>query len=112
MSENLPEKKPMLLSVKELKKLHLELGKSWKITSESHLEKPFLFGNIKDLFSFTEEAAKQIEKEHHELDFSIINHELVISLYTKSLNGLAKDDFLLAAKMDAIYTGKTGIVNS
>ncbi|MCH9631678.1 MAG: putative pterin-4-alpha-carbinolamine dehydratase [Chlamydiia bacterium] len=111
MDDHLPLKKPMLLSKKELENLHLELGKSWKITSDNHLEKAFLFGNIKDLFSFTEEAAKQIEEEHHELDFSIKNHELVISLYTKSINGLAEDDFLLAAKMDAIYTGNTGEVS-
>lgn len=94
------------LKGKELKALSEELGKSWEVIEEHHLGKTFIFKNFKEALAFVNAIGKIAEEEHHHPDIFLAWGKVKIELWTHAIKGLSENDFVLAAKIDALHTSQ------
>ncbi len=77
--------------------------KNWTLTDNKHIERRFDFPNFKEAVAFVDDVAEIAEKEGHHPDICISDYRYVtITLSTHSIGGLSENDFILAAKIDAL----------
>jgi 4a-hydroxytetrahydrobiopterin dehydratase len=92
------------LSEEDSKKLHETLqGWTW---SAKKLEKKFTFKNFREAMAFVNQVAEIAENEDHHPDISIFYNKVDLALWTHAANGLTENDFIVAAKVDAIISDK------
>lgn len=91
-----------VLTGDDLKKLHEQLGESWKVIHEHHLEKEYAFKNFKDALSFVNAVGAIAEKEGHHPDIYLSWGKAKIQIWTHKIDGLTESDFILAAKVDQL----------
>ena len=68
------------------------------------LEKNFVFKNFIDSQNFITKVGEISEKENHHPDISFGWGYAKISITTHAIEGLSKNDFILAAKIDQIFS--------
>lgn len=85
-----------------LEQLHRQIGESWKVIDEHHLEKEYSFKNFREALAFTNKVGEIAEQEGHHPDILLTYGKVKIQLWTHKINGLSESDFILAAKCDKI----------
>ena len=90
------------LKGEELRKVAAELGGSWRIVDEHHLEKDFSFGDFAEALSFTNAIGAIAEREGHHPDIYLAWGKVRVQIWTHKIDGLTRSDFILAAKIDAV----------
>ena len=98
------EKGGKALEGKELEALGNELGAEWKVVNSHHLEKLFKFKDFVGALEFTNRIGAIAEKEGHHPDIYLTWGKVRVEIFTHTVNGLTKSDFILAAKIE----GATG----
>ncbi len=68
------------------------------------IERDFTFKNFKQAMRFVNAVAEIAEQEGHHPDISIFYSRVKLWLTTHAIKGLSVNDFILAAKIDKIYT--------
>ena len=91
----------MPLTETEIGTLLAELDSLWKI-QEGKLVRTFSFRDFKGAMEFVNKVADIATKEWHHPDIYIFFIKVEIKLYTHSIKGLSKNDFILAAKIDLL----------
>ena len=86
----------------QLAELHKQLGNSWRVVEDHHLEKEYLFSNFREALIFTNKIGKVAEEEGHHPDLLLSYGKVKIQLWTHKIGGLSENDFVLAAKCDEI----------
>ena len=76
---------------------------SWEFRNNC-LFKEFTFRNFVDAFSFMTAIALEAEKMDHHPDWSNVYNKVTINLNTHSAGGVTENDFILAGKIEKIYT--------
>lgn len=71
---------------------------------EHKLRKQFKFKNFKQAMSFVNKVAEIAEEEGHHPDIYIFYNKVQLDLFTHAVGGLSENDFILAAKIDALKT--------
>ncbi len=71
----------------------------WNIIDKK-IEKIFKFKNFIESIEFTKKVANIAENEGHHPDIHIHWNKVKIELWTHSINGLSKNDFIVAAKIN------------
>jgi 4a-hydroxytetrahydrobiopterin dehydratase len=66
------------------------------------IEKSYVFRDFKNAISFVNQVAEVAEKEDHHPDIGIYYNKIILTLWTHIVKGLTENDFILAAKIDAI----------
>lgn len=93
------------LSAGEVKKYSAEVPK-WSVVAEAeipqHLHREFLFKNFKEAMVFVNKVAEIAEQEGHHPDIFIFYNKVSLNLWTHAVGGLSPNDFILAAKIDAV----------
>lgn len=90
------------LMKKEADELLKELS-GWTLDVETKtLSKSFSFKNFKDALAFTNKVGELSEREGHHPDIRLAWGRVDISLTTHAIKGLSQNDFILAAKIDAL----------
>ncbi len=90
------------LSSKEAAKL-LEEVDGWKISKDKKwLQKSYTFKNFLSALHFTNKVGAVAEKENHHPDLKLGWGYVKIKLQTHAAGGLHTNDFILAAKIDAL----------
>jgi len=75
----------------------------WKLLDQAkRIERIYRFRNFREAFAFVERAAALAEAEGHHPEINFGWGYATISLYTKKINGLHENDFIMAAKLDRI----------
>ena len=69
---------------------------------EGRLKREFAFRDFKSALAFTNSVGEIAEKEGHHPDIFLTYGQVVIKLWTHAIGGLSENDFILAAKIDAI----------
>lgn len=87
----------------ELETLTDELGGSWQVVNEHHLEKAYSFKDFKEALDFTNQIGAIAEEEGHHPDIHLSWGKVRVVLWTHKINGLSESDFILAAKIDQIH---------
>ena len=73
----------------------------WTAQGE-RLRKPFRFRSFVKAMEFVNRIAEVAEAEGHHPDFCVHYSEVDVTLWTHAAAGLTENDFILAAKLDAL----------
>jgi len=92
------------LSPEAAKKRHDSLD-HWTL-EPTKIAKEFTFKDFGQAMGFVNRVAEVAEAEDHHPDIDIRYNKVKIALWTHASNGLTENDFILAAKVDAIISGK------
>jgi len=77
----------------------------WKIVLEDSIEKlerKFEFKNFKEALDFTNKVGDIAEEENHHPDITTRYGSVKVVWYTHKIEGLHINDFIMAAKTDAV----------
>lgn len=74
-----------------------------EVSGEERLHRVFKFKNFAQALEFTNEMASQAEAENHHPAILLEYGKATIDWWTHKINGLHKNDFILAARTDSAY---------
>ena len=86
----------------ELRAVAAELGESWRVVEEHHLEKEFRFPDFAAALAFTNRVGALAEEQGHHPDLYLEWGKVTVMIWTHKIDGLTRSDFVLAAKIDAL----------
>ena len=90
-----------------IEQLARQLQPGWKVVGEHHLEREFRFDDFRQALEFVNEVGELAELENHHPDILLSYGKVVIQLWTHKIHGLHENDFILAAKIDALRADDT-----
>ncbi|HCU25887.1 MAG TPA: 4a-hydroxytetrahydrobiopterin dehydratase [Deltaproteobacteria bacterium] len=73
----------------------------WEILA-GKLHKTFRFKNFRQAMQFVNPMAEIAEAENHHPNFCVNYREVDVTIWTHAIDGLSENDFILAAKYDAV----------
>jgi 4a-hydroxytetrahydrobiopterin dehydratase len=78
---------------------------SWGLAADQKaLRRTFSFRDFKQAMAFVNRMAEVAEAQGHHPDFTVRYKDVDVSLSTHDVGGLSRNDFILAAKIDALAT--------
>jgi 4a-hydroxytetrahydrobiopterin dehydratase len=80
---------------------HLALLSGWALSSGA-IEKTFSFANYHETLAFVNAIAWFIHREDHHPDLAVSYNRCTVRFNTHSVGGISLNDFICAAKADAI----------
>ena len=90
------------LSIEEAKKM-LEDLPDWKLDEDGdELKRKFRFENFKQAMAFVNRIADLAEENDHHPDFEISYNVVELEFTTHKIDGLSKNDFIMAAKVSKL----------
>lgn len=76
----------------------------WTIVNEHHLRKEFSFPDFKSALAFVDKIGALAEQQDHHPDLQLSWGKVVVESYTHKINGLFDSDFILAAKIQQLFS--------
>lgn len=78
---------------------------TWKILEDKKLEKVFVFKNFVTALDFITKVGAIAESEGHHPDINLHSwNKVTFTLWTHAIKGLFLNDFILAAKIDELFS--------
>lgn len=75
----------------------------WTVEPEfKHIEREFKFSDYHETIAFVNALAWVVHNEDHHPDLHVTYNRCKITFSTHSVNGLSRNDFICAAKIDAL----------
>ena len=75
----------------------------WELDSDfKKIKKEFKFKNFDEAIDFVDKVARVAESEGHHPDIHVFYNKVIIELWTHAIGGLSENDFIVAAKINAI----------
>jgi 4a-hydroxytetrahydrobiopterin dehydratase len=74
----------------------------WNAVEEHHLTKLFTFPDFRAALDFVNKIGTIAEEQQHHPDIYLAWGKVEVKIWTHKINGLHDNDFILAAKIDAI----------
>jgi 4a-hydroxytetrahydrobiopterin dehydratase len=87
----------------ELEALGRELP-SWTILNEHHIARSFKFPDFCTALEFVDKVGALAEEQGHHPDIFLAWGKVEITTWTHKIDGLTESDFILAAKIDRLYS--------
>ena len=78
------------------------LAGGWSLLENKRIEKTFNFKDFREALDFTNAVGGIAEEENHHPDIQLGWGKVVVSLSTHKIHGLTENDFIVAAKIDAL----------
>ena len=88
------------LDINKIKE-YLPLVENWMLIGDQ-IKRDFKFKNFKEAMDFVNKVAEIAEEEGHHPDIYIFYNKVNLSLWTHAAKGLTENDFILAAKVNAL----------
>ncbi len=79
-----------------------QLPPQWTVVEEHHLVKTFKFKDFKGALAFVNAAGAVAEAQGHHPVIEFTWGRVTVTLWTHKINGLSENDFILAAKLEAL----------
>ena len=89
------------LPAKEVEKYHANVP-DWKVLDNRKITREFVFADFKEAMVFVNKVAEIANAENHHPDLHVFYNKVRIELWTHAVNSLSENDFILAAKIDAL----------
>lgn len=89
------------LKGQELEKLRSQVP-GWEVVQQHHLYRVFHFPDFKQTLAFVNEVGEVAEQQGHHPYICLTWGKAEISIWTHNINGLTENDFILAARIDAL----------
>jgi 4a-hydroxytetrahydrobiopterin dehydratase len=86
----------------EARALDTQLDQGWQRDGIRRLSREFDFGDFRDAFGFATRVALLAEREFHHPELTVTWGNLVVTLWTHTVNGLSRNDYIIAAKIDRL----------
>lgn len=81
----------------------LKQVKDWEVVENIKIVKTFIFKNFKEALAFVNKVGELAESENHHPNIFLFGwNKVKITLTTHALKGLSENDFIMAAKIDAL----------
>jgi len=80
----------------------------WRVVERGgiqRLEREFRFKDFREALAFAIRVGELAEREQHHPDLHVAWGRVVVETWTHKIKGLHKNDFILAAKTDALLAG-------
>jgi len=90
------------LTQDQIKEYLSNLKTEWEVVENSKIKKKFKFADFKEAIQFVNKVAEVAEQEQHHPDIHIFYSKVTIELWTHAIGGLSENDFVMAAKIEAI----------
>lgn len=90
------------LTALEFEPLLKYLKLDWEVIDDKKIRHEFKFKDFKEAMEFVNKIADLAEEEGHHPNIHIYYNKVVIDLTTHAVKGLSENDFILAAKIEAI----------
>jgi len=74
----------------------------WSVADGRHLEKEYKFKDFVGALAFVNRLGEVAEREGHHPDIFLTWGKVKVTLWTHSIGGLSENDFIVAAKADAV----------
>jgi len=81
------------------------IDKDWHAVANKRIIKTFSFVNYMHTMDFVNRIAALAEEEGHHPVMHVQYGKLEVELWTHAINGLSENDFIMAAKIDAMQQG-------
>ena len=88
------------LSVDDALALSLDIP-DWELL-ESSIQRTFALDSFKEAIGFVNQVAEVAEEQEHHPDIFVDYRNVTLTLWTKKIGGLSRNDFILAAKIDEL----------
>jgi len=77
----------------------------WELCDDAHrIERTFRFRNFREALMFVQQIGELAEVEGHHPDIGFGWGRATISLSTKKIKGLHENDFIMASKIDRMFS--------
>ena len=76
----------------------------WQVVDEHHLRRSFKFSDFRSALDFVNRVGELAEQQGHHPDLFLVWGRVDVTTWTHKINGLTESDFILAAKIDRLYT--------
>ena len=76
---------------------------NWHVINEHHITRVFTFPDFKQALEFVNRVGALAEEQGHHPDILLTWGKAEITLWTHKIDGLTESDFIMAAKIDALY---------
>lgn len=86
-----------------LQDLERQLGGSWRVVDEHHLEKDYKVERYGPAVDFANKVAKIAEEQDHHPDIMFTWGLVRVTIWTHKIDGLTESDFVFAAKAEAAF---------
>ena len=95
-----------LLEADEITALAGALHEDWTVDTEARqLRRSFRFGDYYQTIAFVNALAWVAHREDHHPDLEVGYNRCTVRYSTHSVGGLSENDFICAARIDALVTG-------
>ena len=91
------------LKGKAIEELLEYLSQDWTVINECHLEKEYKFKDFVQALEFVNKVGRLAESQGHHPDIYLSWGKVKLTIWTHKINGLHKNDFILAANIDRLY---------
>ncbi len=78
------------------------ISERWKVIDGHHLEGEFEFPDFAEALAFTNRVGAVAEAESHHPEITLTWGKVSVQSWTHSIGGLSPNDFILAARIDAL----------
>src|SRR5919204_7014844 len=82
--------------------LQAQLDPAWRRDGRRRLRREFRFRDFRDAFGFAARVALLAERESHHPELTVAWGAVTVTLWTHTADGLTRNDFILAAKVDRL----------
>jgi 4a-hydroxytetrahydrobiopterin dehydratase len=90
------------LSEDEARALDTHLDQGWQRDGTRRLSREFTFSDFRDAFGFATRVALLAEREFHHPELTVTWGKVLVTLWTHTVKGLSRNDFIIAAKIDRL----------
>ena len=78
---------------------------SWEVIEGHHLRREYRFDDFKQALAFVNAVGAEAEAQGHHPDLELAWGKVGVRLYTHKIDGLARADFIMAARIEGLFEG-------
>jgi 4a-hydroxytetrahydrobiopterin dehydratase len=90
------------LDTSRVKELAIQLADRWTVVDNHHLSADWTFDDFASALAWVNRVGEEAEDQNHHPDIRLGYGKVHVDLHTHTIDGLSENDFILAARLDAL----------